>query len=66
MGSKWFVKTFGILLLVHHFWFFMLEMFKLNEVLYVFQKTGLSALISFLISVFLQFLFLRKPKRNEA
>ncbi|MDC3252737.1 hypothetical protein OAU25_00620 [Crocinitomicaceae bacterium] len=66
MGGQWFTKTFGILLLAHHFWFFMLEMFKLNELLYVLQKTGISALVSFSISVMLQYLFLRKPKNNEA
>ena len=65
MGRGWFFKTFGILLLVHHFWFFMLEMFKLNEILYVLQKTGLSVVISFMICILLQYLFLSKPKSNE-
>jgi len=65
MGTTWFLKTFGILLIIHHFWFFMLEMFKLNEILYVLQKTGLSVVVSILICILLQYLFLRKPKSNE-
>lgn len=65
MGTGWFLKTFGILIIIHHFWFFMLEMFKLNEILYVLQKTGLSVVVSILICILLQYLFLRKPKSNE-
>ena len=60
MGNSWFLKTFGILILLHHFWFFMLEMFKLNEIFFVLQKTILSALISFLICILLQYLFVKK------
>lgn len=65
MGTGWFLKTFGILIIIHHFWFFMLEMFKLNEILYVLQKTGLSVVVSILICILLQYLFLRKSKGNE-
>lgn len=64
MGNAWFLKTFGILLVIHHFWFFMLEMFKLNEIIYVLQKTGLSTVISFMICILLQYLFLSKPKEQ--
>lgn len=60
MGTLWFLKVFGILILVHHFWFFMLEMFKINEFVFVLQKTLLSVPISFLICVLLQYLFVRK------
>lgn len=59
MGTSWFVRVYGLLLLLHHFWFFMLEMFKLNELLFVFQKTLLSVPISFAIALILQYLFIR-------
>lgn len=65
MGTSWFIKTFGILIAIHHFWFFMLEMFKLNEILFVLQKTGLSVVVSILICILLQYLFLRKRRNNE-
>ncbi|MBL4862673.1 MAG: hypothetical protein JKY09_06625 [Crocinitomicaceae bacterium] len=64
MGTKWFISVFGILIVIHHFWFYMLEMFKLNELLFVVQKTVLSALVSLLICILLQYLFLRKPKEQ--
>lgn len=64
MGLSWFLKSFGLLLLIHHFWFFMLETFKLNEMLFVLQKTALSVPISFIICVLLQYLFIRKRKET--
>jgi rod shape-determining protein MreD len=60
MGTAWFLKVFGILIVVHHLWFFMLEMFKMNEIVFVLQKTFLSAPISFLICILLQYLFIQK------
>ncbi len=60
MGFFWFLQTVGILLLIHHFWFFLLEMFKLNEILFILQKTVLSAILTFVICLLLQYLFVRK------
>lgn len=65
LGTAWFIKTFGLLIIIHHFWFFMLEMFKLNEIVFVLQKTGLSVVVSTLICILLQYLFLRKKRSNE-
>ena len=60
MGTSWFLRAFGLLLIIHHLWFFMLEMFKMSEILYVLQKTALSAPISFLICILLQYLFVKR------
>lgn len=65
MGFSWFLRTFGALLLLHHVWFFTLEMFKLNEILMILQKTTFSVVISFLICILLQYLFIRNKKENE-
>lgn len=65
LGFKWFIRVFGILLFIHHLWFFALEMFKMNEIVMVFQKTILSSIISFLICILLQYLFIRNKKENE-
>lgn len=62
MGTLWFVYTFGSLLLIHHLWFFLFEMTNFGEILYVFQKTILSIIVSFLFSVGLQIIFVPKPK----
>lgn len=64
MGRGWFVRSFGLLLLIHHLWYFLFEMFKLSEILYTLQQTGLSVVISFIICVLFQFLFSRKPKKE--
>ncbi|MDX2359379.1 MAG: hypothetical protein QNK23_01140 [Crocinitomicaceae bacterium] len=65
MGTGWFLKVFGLLILIHHFWFFMLEMFKLNEIGFVLRKTALSAPLSFLICILLQYLLIQKRAKNE-
>lgn len=64
MGQRWFVSVFGILLTIHHLWFFMLEMFKMNEILFIFQKTILSVPLSFLLCILLQVIFVTKPKER--
>ncbi|MBI1835887.1 MAG: hypothetical protein HYR91_01340 [Flavobacteriia bacterium] len=64
MGQRWFIYVFGILLLIHHFWFFMLEMFKWNEILLILKKTILSLPISYLLCVLLQVVFVSKPKER--
>ncbi len=64
MGRSWFLRTYGLLLLIHHFWFFFFQMFKVSEILYVLRQTGLSVVISFILSILFQFLFLRKSKKE--
>lgn len=64
LGFGWFLRVYGLLLLVHHLWFFLLEIFKLNDILFTLQKTGLSLLSSFLLSMMLQFLLIRKSMRE--
>lgn len=64
MGYSWSLKAFGFLLLLHHLWFFLFEMFKLNELIFVLQKTVLSVLLSFLLCLFLQYLFVKKPEET--
>ena len=65
MGTPWFLKTFGLLILIHHFWFFLIEMFKINELLFVFQKTLLSTFFCIVLAILFQYLFLRKSVGNE-
>ncbi len=62
MGTTWFIYTFGILLFVHHLWFFLFEIANFGEIVYVLQKTTLSLIVSFLFSVGLQIIFVPKPK----
>lgn len=60
MDFPWIVSAQGLLLLLHHLWFFMIEIFKLNELLYILQKTGLSLPATFILCVLIQMLFIKK------
>jgi hypothetical protein len=62
MGFLWFLSVFGGLLTLHHFWFFYMEVFRFNEILFVLQKTVLSVPVSFLMAFILQILFVTKPR----
>lgn len=64
MGSRWFIYVFGGLLAIHHFWFFLLEVFRLDEVLFILRKTILSVPLSYLLCYLLQALFISKPKER--
>jgi hypothetical protein len=64
LGFSWFVKTYGLLLLIHHLWFFLLEIFKLNDLLFTLQKTSLSFVSSFILSMMLQFLLVSKSSKE--
>jgi hypothetical protein len=65
MGRSWFFKTYGVLLLLHHLWFFSLEMFKFSEILLILQKTFLSIVFSFVLSILVHYLLVKRPKKNE-
>jgi hypothetical protein len=64
MGQRWFISVFGLLLFIHHLWFFALEMFSMNEISLILQKTILSVPLSFLLCIFLQVIFVNKPKER--
>ncbi len=64
MGQRWFISVFGLLLFIHHLWFFTLEMFSMNEISLILQKTILSVPLSFLLCIFLQVIFVNKPKER--
>lgn len=60
LGTQWFIGAYGSLLLIHHTWFFILESLQLNEILLILRKILLSVPLSFLISILVQFIFMRK------
>ena len=62
MGNSWFLMVFGILLLFHHLWFFVMESFSFKELLLILLKTLPSTLLSFIVCIILQTLFLKKSK----
>ena len=62
MGFLWFLWVYGGLLVIHHFWFFYIEIFRLDELVFVLQKTLLSVPISFFMAFILQILLVTKPR----
>ena len=62
MGNSWFLLVFGILFIFHHLWFFILESFSFEELLLILLKTLPSVLLSFIVCIILQTLFLKKSK----
>jgi len=65
MGLRWFIRTFGLLLLIHHFWFFLIELFRFDQILYVLKQTLFSLPLSFGLCVLIQFLIIRKPIKGS-
>ena len=64
MGLRWFIYVYGLLLFIHHLWFFTLEIFRLDDFFFILQKVFLSLPLSFLFSILLQTLFVSKPKER--
>jgi len=60
MGHQWFFYSFGILLLLHHCWFFFMETFKWIDTVYTLKKIGLTLPISYFSVTLLQFLLIRR------
>jgi len=62
MGSRWFVFVFGYLILIHHFWYFLIEIFRFDQFLLILQKTIFSVIISYLLCIVLQTFLIKKSK----
>jgi hypothetical protein len=60
LENNWFFTAYSSLLLFHHAWFFLMESFKLNELGWILLKIILSVPCSFLVSLFIQNIFLMK------
>lgn len=62
MGARWFTLVYGSLLLIHHFWFFLIEIFRINEVFWILQNTIFSILFSFAVSLLILTLISKKSR----
>lgn len=63
MGNGWFISVFSIMLIIHHVWFFTIEIFKLSELGMVLQKTFLSLPLSLFLCFLIQIIFIRKENK---
>lgn len=64
MGFVWFLSYAGSLILIHHFYFFFLEVFRFGEILRTLLRILLSSIGTFSIIYLIQFLFYTK-RRNR-
>jgi rod shape-determining protein MreD len=60
MGRMWFISYAAILIFVHHFILFYLEIFSFREVWLTFVRVLVSAAATLLLVIITQFLFYRK------
>lgn len=65
MNRSWLFSVFGIMLLVHHLWFFSLELFKFNEIGFILQKTILSVPSSLIVCLLIQYIFIRRSSSSR-
>lgn len=63
LGINWFVSVTGIVILIHHFWFFFLEFFKWSAWFSILKNTILSGLITVFIILAIEILFTKKESR---
>lgn len=63
MGYKWFLSVYGIAIVLHHLWFFILEYFNWSLWMHILKKTLLSSIITLVIFILIQILFFSKSRR---
>ena len=64
MGASWFTVVYGILLVLHSFWFFLLEIFELGRIGFILQKTIFSGVLSFLLALLIQSFILNSKQKK--
>ncbi len=57
MGLQWFATYAGILILIHHSVLFIIEAGRFSEMLFTFAKVFLSAALSLILIIIIQYLF---------
>lgn len=64
MGTAWFVTYAGVLIFVHHFFFFFLEVFRWNEFFATFFRIIMSTIGTFTFIYVIQYLFYKTTRRR--
>ncbi|MFA9389488.1 MAG: rod shape-determining protein MreD [Prolixibacteraceae bacterium] len=60
IGMTWFFRYAGVLILIHHFFLFYIEVFTFHGFFQTFLRSFLSSIFTFIFIVISQFLFFRK------
>lgn len=64
MGLEWFLRYAGILVLIHHFTLFYLEVFRFSSFFHTLFRVLLSSIGSFVLIYLIQFLFFTKTRKT--
>jgi rod shape-determining protein MreD len=64
LGLTWFFTYASFLLLIHHFIYFLLEIFSLNNLFTTLSKTVLSCAVSMLFATLIAYLYSPEKKRT--
>ncbi len=64
LGVPWFLSYSGILIVLHHFVLFYIEIFRLSEFFSTFLRVIVSSVFTMLLVVFSQYLFHRKKEQE--
>ncbi|MDA3906094.1 MAG: rod shape-determining protein MreD [Bacteroidales bacterium] len=62
MGFSWFLSYASILIFIHHFIYFFLEVFRLNDFLTTFYRVIYSSIATIIVIIAEQFLFFKQRK----
>ena len=62
MGYKWFLGAFSACLLVHHLWFFILEIFNFSELSMILSNVLLSVPVSLVFCLLISLLIAKRKK----
>ena len=65
LGLKWFLAYVIILTVIHHFFYFYLEVFRLSEFFFTFFKALVNSVITIVIIIIGTYLFGKQTKANE-
>ncbi len=65
MGFKWFITYVSVSVLLHHFIYFYIEVFRFNEFFFTFFKAILNSVITILLIILGQYIFSKRSKKTE-
>lgn len=63
MGQLWFLSYASILLAIHHFWFFMIEILRFDQIGHLLIKTIASVFFSLVLIILFQYIFYKPSKK---
>lgn len=64
LGIPWFLSYAGILIVIHHFFLFYIEIFRLHEFFSTFFRVIVSSIFTLILVVITQYLFHRKKEQE--